>query len=591
MSAITCLLGSRAAQEKLRVCYPYSSGAVKNLAPSDFDAVTKLHKSHSETIFKNDKPAARNWLPEYQPENVMPPSMNTTNKTLSSRGTRMSMDSLLKKQITKRKVKIVCTMGPKCWDEETLGKLLDAGMNIARFNFSHGSHEAHLEVLERYRKVLGEKQSTAACLMDTKGPEIRTAMLKDHASIVLEKGEEIVVEAVGDRYTEFEGYKDERGTRIGLSYAQLCQSVKVGQRILIADGSIVIQVLEILSETELKGRVLNSKELGERKNCNLPGVHVEIPVLTTKDIDDVQNFCAKHKMDYIAASFVQSGADVDFIRKTLDDAGGQHVAIISKIENEAGLENIDEIIAKSDGIMVARGDLGMEIPSEKVSLAQKMIITKCNIAGVFVITATQMLESMCSNPLPTRAEMTDVANAVFDGTDCVMLSGETANGAFPDAAVRTMAHIVANAELVNNYYAIYSFIRDFTPKPFSPEESFASNAAKAAIECKASLCIVVTTDGVKSNFVSKYRPSVPIVVLTNTDWVLKQANGRFGQYACLLDNMSPILDPNSMLSGGTIQKGIQFAKAQKLLPDGQSEVVVIGEDSTGSIAISFCSTT
>ncbi|MGB1592622.1 MAG: pyruvate kinase, partial [Promethearchaeia archaeon] len=494
MSAITCLLGSRAAQEKLRVCYPYSSGAVKNLAPSDSDAVTKLHKSHSETIFKNDKPAARNWLPEYQPENVMPPSMNTTNKTLSSRGTRISMNSLLKKQITKRKIKIVCTMGPKCWDEETLGKLLDAGMNIARFNFSHGSHEAHLEVLERYRKVLGEKQSTAACLMDTKGPEIRTAMLKDHASIALEKGEEIVVEAVGDRYTEFEGYKDERGTRIGLSYAQLCQSVKVGQRILIADGSIVIQVLEILSETELKGRVLNSKELGERKNCNLPGVHVEIPVLTTKDIDDVQNFCAKHKMDYIAASFVQSGADVDFIRKTLDDAGGQHVAIISKIENEAGLENIDEIIAKSDGIMVARGDLGMEIPSEKVSLAQKMIITKCNIAGVFVITATQMLESMCSNPLPTRAEMTDVANAVFDGTDCVMLSGETANGAFPDAAVRTMAAIVANSECGVNRLDVFNFIRKWTPKPMDFRQTICSSAVQASLDMKAVLIVIFTDD-------------------------------------------------------------------------------------------------
>ena len=304
-------------------------------------------------------------------------------------------------------------MGPKCWDEETLGKLLDAGMNIARFNVSHGSHEAHYEVLERYRKVLAAKKSTAACLLDTKGPEIRTGMLKDHKNISLEKGQDIFVEAVGDKYTEFEGYKSESETRIGLSYARLCQNVKVGQRILIADGSIVIQVKEIVSDTVLKGTVLNSKELGERKNCNLPGVHVDIPVLTEKDIDDLQNFCVKHKMDYVAASFVQSGADVDFIRKTLDDVGGQSVKIISKIENEAGLEHIDEIIAKSDGIMVARGDLGMEIPSEKVALAQKMIITKCNVAGTFVITATQMLESMISNPLPTRAEMTDVANAGF----------------------------------------------------------------------------------------------------------------------------------------------------------------------------------
>jgi pyruvate kinase len=350
-------------------------------------------------------------------------------------------------------------MGPKCWSEEMLGKLLDAGMNIARFNFSHGTHEAHLEVLERFRAVCAGKQSSAAALLDTKGPEIRTAMLKDHANIKLEKGQDIFIEAVGDEYTTWEGYKNDTETRIGLSYAKLCQSVKIGNRILIADGSIVIEVKEIVSDKVLRGTVLNDKELGERKNGNLPGVKVDIPVLTDKDIDDLQNFCVKHKMDYVAASFVQSGADVDFIRSTLDKVGGQHVKIISKIENEAGLEHIDEIIAQSDGIMVARGDLGMEIPSEKVALAQKMIITKCNIAGKFVITATQMLESMIGNPLPTRAEMTDVANAVFDGTDCVMLSGETANGSFPADAVRIMSDIAGNAELGIDYYSQFLFIR------------------------------------------------------------------------------------------------------------------------------------
>jgi len=346
-------------------------------------------------------------------------------------------------------------------------------------------------------------------------------------------------------------------------------------------------VKQIVSDTVLKGIVLNSKELGERKNCNLPGVKVEIPVLTEKDIDDLQNFCVKHKMDYVAASFVQTGADVDFIRKTLDDVGGQNVKIISKIENEAGLENIDDIIAKSDGIMVARGDLGMEIPSEKVALAQKMIITKCNIAGTFVITATQMLESMCQNPLPTRAEMTDVANAVFDGTDAVMLSGETANGAFPEEAVLTMARICANAELVNNYYAIYSFIRDFTPQPFSPEESISSSAAKAIIDSNASLCIVITLDGIKSKLVSKYRPCVPVVVLTPTEFVAKQANCHFGQYACLLEGVSEKLDPNSMQSGGVIEKGIEFAKANKLLPEGPSQVVVVAEDTDSRICITY----
>jgi len=328
-------------------------------------------------------------------------------KTVSIRCNAISISKITSSYAPPRKTKIVCTMGPACWSEETLGRLIDAGMNIARFNFSHGDHKGHGEVLERFRKVAADKKSNVACLMDTKGPEIRTAMLRDHKPITLEANQDIIVEAVGDKYTEFAGYKTEEETRIGLSYAKLCESVLPGNRILIADGTVVIEVKEIVNETTLRGTVLNSKELGERKNCNLPGVVVDIPVLTPKDIDDVQNFCAKHKMDFIAASFVQSGEDVRFIRKTLDDAGGQDVKIICKIENEAGLANIDEIIRETDGIMVARGDLGMEIPSEKVSLAQKMIITKCNVAGKFVITATQMLESMV-HPAPIELSTCDV---------------------------------------------------------------------------------------------------------------------------------------------------------------------------------------
>ena len=295
--------------------------------------------SAMQAVDMDDPDIADDWFPEYLPENVLPPTMYG-DTTFSSRGTRTSKANLLQEQITIRKTKIVCTMGPACWSEETLGRLMDAGMNIARFNFSHGDHAAHGEVLERFRKVAAEKQSNVAVLLDTKGPEIRTAMLRDHKSILLEKDQDITIEAVGDSYTTFEGYKTEEETRIGLSYAKLCQSVKAGNRILIADGTIVIEVIEILSETTLKGKVLNSKDLGERKNCNLPGVVVDIPVLTPHDINDVQNFCAKHKMDFIAASFVQSGDDVRFIRKTLDEAGGHDVKIISKIENEASLSSL-----------------------------------------------------------------------------------------------------------------------------------------------------------------------------------------------------------------------------------------------------------
>jgi pyruvate kinase len=272
-------------------------------------------------------------------------------------------------------------MGPKCWSEEQIGKLLDAGMNVARFNFSHGDHEAHLSVLERFRKVTAAKDHPAACFLDTKGPEIRTAMLKDHKPIDLVAGQAIIVEAVGDIYTEFEGFKTEAETRIGLSYAKLCQSVVPGNTLLLADGTISIRVEEILNETELRGTVMNSKTLGERKNCNLPGVKVDIPVLTEKDINDLQNFGCKKGVDFVAASFVQSKEDVMIIRRVLDAAGGKHIQIISKIENEEGLKNFEEILEVTDGVMVARGDLGMEIPSEKVPAAQKLIITKCNVKG------------------------------------------------------------------------------------------------------------------------------------------------------------------------------------------------------------------
>ena len=447
--------------------------------------------------------------------------------TFTQKSVKVSMNLVCEPTFSVRKTKILGTMGPKCNSEEMMGRLLDEGLNIARFNFSHGTHETHKEVLTRFRKVCARKHSWTAVLLDTKGPEIRTAMLRGHTPILLEKGQEILIEAVGDLYDKWEGFKDASETRIGVSYDKLCQSVSVGNRILIADGSICIDILEILDDKVLKGRVLNSKELGERKNCNLPGVQVDIPVLTEKDIDDIQNFCVAYDMDFLAASFVQSGNDVDFIRRVLDDAGGFKVKIISKIENEAGLTNIDDIIAKSDGIMVARGDLGMEIPSEKVALAQKMIITKCNVAGKFVITATQMLESMVHCWLPTRAEMTDVANAVFDGTDCAMLSGETANGKYPANAVKTMAAVVQNAEVGVNYSQVGNFIRDFTPTPTGSLEAMMCTVAKNAVDLIAGVIVVFSESGISPLLISKYRPAVPVIVITSKDQVARHCNANF----------------------------------------------------------------
>eukprot|EP00878_Enallax_costatus_P018990 GHUV01020018.1.p1 GENE.GHUV01020018.1~~GHUV01020018.1.p1 ORF type:complete len:421 (+),score=89.48 GHUV01020018.1:770-2032(+) len=314
--------------------------------------------------------------------------------------------------------------------------------------------------------------------------------------------------------------------------------------IKIADGGLSVDVTEILDNKRVKGICMNSKSIGQNKNVNLPGVHVDLPVLTSRDINDLVNFAVRYDFDYVAASFVQSGDDVRFIREVLDRSGGAAVKIISKIENEAGLENYDDILSVTDGIMVARGDLAMEVPSEKVALAQKMMITKANIAGKVVVTATQMLESMTSNPLPTRAEMTDVANAVFDGTDAVMLSGETANGSWPTLAVSTMADIVTNAEVANSYYSSCQFMMDHTTKPFSRMEAMAAAVCSAVTDADAQLIVVMSATGGAPRLISKYRPFVPQVVVTHQPEVQRAATAAFGQYGTLV----PVLDDAQALA-------------------------------------------
>ncbi|GBF99836.1 pyruvate kinase [Raphidocelis subcapitata] len=494
--------------------------------------------------------------------------------TLAMRSTKVSLDLIASPIKTPRKTKIVCTLGPACWSEEGLGALMDAGMNVARFNFSHGDHAGHKEVLDRVRAVAAAKGKHIATMLDTKGPEIRTAMLRGHANIQIDKGQEVKIVAVGAGYTSFEGYKDEATgeTVIGLSYDKLCQHVKPGGRILIADGSLSVEVRSILSDTELLGVALNAKSLGERKNANLPGVLVDLPVLGPKDVDDVQNFACKHGMDLISVSFVQSADDVRFVRKTLDEAGGQGIKIISKIESWHGVTNYDEILAASDGIMVARGDLAMEVPSEKVALAQKMMTTKANIAGKFVITATQMLESMTSNPLPTRAEMTDVANAVFDGTDAVMLSGETAGGKFPVEAVCTMAAIVANAEVGVNPHQAYSFIRAFTDRPMTGLEAAAGCAAKAVLDLDAGLVVLASRDAEYVKYVCKYRPRVPVLVITDDPAVARACAPIYAAVPYLADSLPTErcdLEAEVLLERGVI------AAVQSGLCSAGHEVVVL----------------
>ena len=415
---------------------------------------------------------------------------------------------------------------------EGLTQLIDAGMNIARFNFSHGDHATHGACLERLRAAVATRPgANVGVMLDTKGPEIRTGTLDPSCGgkLKLTKGEQI---EVGTDYS-----KPCTPSYLACSYKSLPTSVKVGSKMLVADGSLSLEVTEILPASVM-ARILNNAAIGDKKNMNLPGAIVDLPTLTEKDIDDLQNFGVAHGVDFIAASFVRKASDVTFIRQVLGDKGA-HIKIISKIENQEGLENFDEILEVTDGIMVARGDLGMEIPIEKVFLAQKMMISKANVAGRPVVTATQMLESMISAPRPTRAECADVANAVLDGTDCVMLSGETANGEYPNDAVTMMAHTCQEAESVIDYNDVYASIRrqvlaSYGDAPLPLAESVASSAVKTSWDVKAKAIIVLTDSGATARLVAKYRPHVPVIVLTGSPAVARQCDGYIKSCNCIV---------------------------------------------------------
>ncbi|GJT05532.1 pyruvate kinase, cytosolic isozyme-like protein [Tanacetum coccineum] len=317
------------------------------------------------------------------------------------------------------KTKIICTLGPASRSIPMVEKLLKAGMNVARFNFSHGSYEYHQETLDNLRKAMENTGIVAAVMLDTKGPEIRTGFLKDGKPIKVTQGQEITIS------TDYSIKGDEK--MICMSYKKLAHDLKPGSVILCSDGTITFTVLSCDTEKGLVHcRCENTWTLGERKNVNLPGVIVDLPTLTEKDKEDILKWGVPNKINMIALSFVRKGSDLVEVRKLLGEHA-KNIVLISKVENQEGVSNFDEILANTDGFMVARGDLGMEIPIEKIFLAQKLMVYKCNLKGKPVVTATQMLESMIKSPRPTRAEATDVANAVLDGTDCVMLSGETAS--------------------------------------------------------------------------------------------------------------------------------------------------------------------
>jgi len=375
-------------------------------------------------------------------------------------------------------------------------------------------------------------------MLDTKGPEIRTGMLRDNKAIDLVAGQELTI--VTDYSLEGDNKK------IACSYKELPTSVVVGGQMLVAVGSLVFSVVEI-KEDSVIAKALNSAVLGERKNMNLPGAKVVLPTLTSKDEDDLINFGLVQGVDFIAASFVRTGRDIDNIRAVLGPRG-RAIKIIAKIESQEGLENYDEILERTDGIMVARGDLGMEIAPEKVFLAQKMMIRKANIAGKPVVTATQMLESMIKSPRPTRAECTDVANAVLDGTDAVMLSGETANGEYPLEAVQMMAKICVQAEGAIHYDELYQALRNSvleTAGAMSTQEAIASSAVKTAIDICAKMIVVLTETGTTARLIAKYRPSQPILVLTALGETARQSEGYLKGTTCRV--MGSMIGTDSIL--------------------------------------------
>mmetsp|Transcript_52 Transcript_52/g.89 ORF Transcript_52/g.89 Transcript_52/m.89 type:complete len:512 (-) Transcript_52:252-1787(-) len=416
-----------------------------------------------------------------------------------------------------RKTKIVCTIGPSSDSVEKLSELIKEGMTVARLNFSHGDHDSQLDAVKNIQEASQRCPGThTAILLDTKGPEIRTGFLKEK-KVKLRKGQ--LVEVV----TDYNIKGDE--TVIACSYKGLPHTVAEGDTILCADGSLSMKVVEVKSES-VKVEMLNSGVLGERKNMNLPGNKVDLPTITKKDHKDIAAF-AQH-IDFVAASFVQNASDIDDVREALGSAGSK-VKIIAKIENQEGLRNFDSILEAADGIMIARGDLGMEIPLPKVFLAQKLLIRKCNLAGKFVITATQMLESMVHNPRPTRAETTDVANAVLDGTDCVMLSGETAGGDYPTEAVKMISSICREAESIVNhkklYFSMVSSVNMETVQAVNAIETVASSVVKTSLELHTKMIIIVSENGYAAGLVAKYRPECPILVVTSNLQLARQVHG------------------------------------------------------------------
>lgn len=453
-----------------------------------------------------------------------------------------------------RKTKIICTMGPATDNQEVLEKLVIGGMNVARFNFSHGTHEEQSRRMQAVRDARSKCGKPVALMLDTKGPEIRVRNFSG-GKVFLENGQEFRL--TGD---EIAG----NSATASITYRDLYKDVSVGTTILIDDGLIEMKVCRI-EDKDIVCTVVNGGYVSDHKGVNVPDAHINIDFLSDIDRDDII-FGIENDVDFIAASFVRCADDVHQIRDLLEENNGRGIKIISKIENQEGLDNIDEIIEASDGIMVARGDMGVEIPEEEVPVAQKMIIKKVYEAGKLVITATQMLESMINNPRPTRAETADVANAIYDGTSAIMLSGETAAGKFPVEALAMMVRIAERTERDIDYKKrFFNGGRLYNP---DVTNAICHATCTTAYDLNASAIIVVTKSGSSARMVSRYRPDCNIIGCATSEKVCRQLNLSWGVIPVLLDEKQDIFD--------LFAYAVRESKKQGLVKTGDTAVITAG---------------